>query len=312
MRKPDVDLQALRRLVVRIFPARDVAIERVAEGTSTQVYRLLIGEEVYYLRVAEEATASLAPEASVHQVLFARGVSVPAAVHFEPFDECLQRSLLVTTEIRGESVRHVPANATREEVLRAAGRDLAEINRIPVDGFGWITRDGGSRARLEAAYPTNRSFMLDQLDDRLDQPRDGILTRPEVGRIRAIIADRNSWLDADHAYLAHGDFDLTHIYQRNGQYTGIIDFGEIRGTAPLYDLGHFQLHDGETVPERLLPSLLDGYREVADLPEDYEQRISFASLLIGIGALARSLRHGPTDYSHYLTQAIRAAMAALG
>jgi len=312
MRKLDVDLPALQCVVGRLFPFRDVTIERTAEGTSTQVYRLRFDNEVCYLRVAEEASASLAPEAAIHQVLHSRGVRVPAVIHFEPFDKGLQRSLLVTTEIRGESVKHVQSSVIREAIVRAAGRDLGVLNSIPVNGFGWIRRDGGLSTELEAEHPTNRAFALNQLDRHLDQLRDGMFTQPEVGRIRASIADHDPWLDADHAYLAHGDFDLTHIYQSNGRYTGIIDFGEVRGTTSLYDLGHFNLHDGETVPERLLPSLLDGYREAARLPAEHERRISFMSLMIGIEALVRSLRHGPTNYSRYLTRAIRACIESLG
>src|SRR6185437_8956957 len=195
-----------------------------------------------------------------------------AVIHFEPFDACLQRSVLVTSEIRGESVRRLQDNVVREAVVRAAGRDLAAINSIPVHGFGWITRAGGPRPGLQAAHPTNWAFMLDQLDRRLSHLGDGIFTESETGRIRTIMTDHDSWLDAGYAMLAHGDFDLTHIYQCDGRYTGIIDFGEIRGTAPLYDLGHFSLHDGEIVTARLLPALLEGYREVASLPAEYEQR----------------------------------------
>jgi hypothetical protein len=44
--------------------------------------------------------------------------------------------------------------------------------------------------------------------------------------------------------MPYGDLDLTHIYCQDGHYTGIIDLGEIRGTGPYYDLGHFRFHDG--------------------------------------------------------------------
>ena len=90
-----------------------------------------------------------------------------------------------------------------------------------------------------------------------------------------------AWLHVEQAWLAHGDFDVTHIYQHDGRYTGIIDFGEIRGAHQLYDLGHFNLHDGEVVPQMLLPTLLEGYREVLTLPPDRERRISLVSVLIG-------------------------------
>ena len=97
----------------------------------------------------------------------------------------------------------------------------------------------------------------------------------------------------ERAWLAHGDLDVTHIYQRDGRYTGIIDFGEIRGADRRYDLGHFHLHDGETLAGLVLPDLLAGYREVAPLPPEAERQIRLLGLLIGLRALRGSLRRPP-------------------
>ncbi len=261
--------------------------------------------EVFYLRVAEEREASLAHEALAHEMLHAHGVCVPAVVHFEPFDERMERSLLVTTELRGESMLGRPLDDVTSAILRAAGRDLAKINSVPVEGFGWIRRDDDAATTLRAEHPTNRAFVLEHLDRDLDRLREHGFSPTEVGAIRAIIAECDAWLDAEQAYLAHGDFDLTHIYQDNRRYTGIIDFGEIRGAVPLYDLGHFSLHDGEHAAPLLRSHLLEGYREVTPLPPDYGWKIAFISMLIGIRALARSLRRGPSDYSRYLMESIR-------
>ena len=120
-----------------------------------------------------------------------------------------------------------------------------------------------------------------------------LLSSSDVTDITAILARYASWLNEKQAYLAHGDFDVTHIYQQHGQYTGIIDFGEIRGTTSWYDLGHFQLHDGETLPNMVLPYLLEGYQDVMSLPSNYEQRISFTSLLIALRMLAYTTRKYP-------------------
>jgi aminoglycoside phosphotransferase (APT) family kinase protein len=275
------------------------------------VYRLRRGAEIFYLRVAEERQASLGPEARVHEMLHARGVRVPAVVHFEPFDERLERSLLVTTEIRGESVLGRPVDAATPAILRAAGRDLAAINSIPVEGFGWVRRDHHAVAILQAEHPTNRRFMLEHLDHDLDLLGKHGFSATEVDTIRSIIAARDAWLDGDQAYLAHGDFDLTHIYQCDGGYAGIIDFGEIRGAAPLYDLSHFRLHDGERITSLLLPRLIEGYGEVTPLPPNYEREIAFVSMLIGVRALARALRHGAGEYTRYLQESIRKISAIL-
>ncbi len=57
--------------------------------------------------------------------------------------------------------------------------------------------------------------------------------------------------------MAHGDFDTSHIFAANGSYTGIIDFGEIRGAEPTFDLGHLALHAPDA-----LPAVLQGYASV--------------------------------------------------
>ena len=86
---------------------------------------------------------------------------------------------------------------------------------------------------------------------------------------------------------------MTQIFQADGRYTGIIDFGEIRGADRWYDLGHFRMHDGETLPVPVLDWLLEGYGSVAVLPADYRRRIGLAGLLIAVRALARGLERSP-------------------
>jgi fructosamine-3-kinase len=55
----------------------------------------------------------------------------------------------------------------------------------------------------------------------------------------------------------------------------------------------------------VLPWLLEGYQEVAPLPDGYRQRIAFASLLIAVRTLARAhQKRPPTLPTHYGLQAI--------
>lgn len=91
---------------------------------------------------------------------------------------------------------------------------------------------------------------------------------------------------ADSGYLVHGDLDVTHIYAHDGRYSGIIDFGEMRGADRYFDLGHFLLHDGETRTARLFASLLDGYRQVESMPEGCYRAIRTSAILLGLRQLA--------------------------
>jgi Ser/Thr protein kinase RdoA (MazF antagonist) len=91
------------------------------------------------------------------------------------------------------------------------------------------------------------------------------------------------------ATLAHGDFDTIAIFHLDGDYSGLIDFGEIRGTEPLFDLGHFHLWEHQRTPLSLWDGLLAGYGEVAALPAGYEELVGRSATLLGLRQLARWL-----------------------
>lgn len=318
LRTDPFDPRAIGALVNRIFPrATRLAVEFVAEGVSTHVYRIRRADngEVFYLRVLPEEGASFAPKARVHALLRERGARAPEVVYVEDRNDVLGRAVMVTTEIKGRHIGHRRADAEIHRALVEGGRDLAIINSIPVEGFGWIKREGETGDRLEADRPSYRAFALDHLADDLALLGAYALGAREVGTIGRVIERHAALLGRTDARLAHGDFGVTHIYQQDGRYTGIIDFGEIRGADPLYDLGHVALHDGETLPARVLPYLLEGYQTLTPLPPDYERRLHLASLLIGVKALARQLGkppHARSDaYVTWLTTSIRDAIGIL-
>jgi aminoglycoside phosphotransferase (APT) family kinase protein len=297
MQSNTIDIHLIEALATQVFPCTVPShVERVEEGVSTYVYRINRGNELFYLRVLPEVNASFAPEVYVHEMLRAKDVKVPEVVYFEHYNEAVQRSVMVTTAIKGKHIGHYHVNEVDRNVLVEAGRDLAVINSIPIQQFGWIRRDSSEVTSLEAEFPTYRAFIFEQLEEDLAFLSEHVLNTREIKAIRGIVDRFGARLDIEQAWLAHGDFDATHIYHEHGCYTGIIDFGEIRGGDPFYDLGHFQMHDGETLPARVLPYLLEGYKEVVQLPPDYEQRIYFSSLLIAIRTLARSMKKRAIDF----------------
>lgn len=305
-------LSAIERLAARIFHnSSRLLVVRMEAGMSTSVYRIRRAEEVFYLRVLPEAGASFAPEALAHRLLREQQARVPEVVYYELYDEALQRSVMVTTEIKGAPLADCAEEQGWRGVLVEAGRDLAIINSLPVQGFGWINRDGDAGTRLAAEHPSSRAFLCEYLERDLTLlENERVLKVSDVEALRRVLGRYDAWLDAAQAWLAHGDFDATHIYQEGGRYTGIIDFGEIRGADAFYDLGHFRMHDGEKLPALLLPWLIEGYRQGIDLPPDYEQRVAFASLLIAVRALARTWGKRPALLpGHYGLRSIRRDLA---
>lgn len=314
MNQHPMDMPAVKAIVGHIFPTQPAQIERVTEGISTIVYRVVCQNEVFYLRILPEEHASFAPEVAIHTRLRQMQVKVPEVIHFEHYNELLQRSIMVTTEIKGRPIGQ--SSFLSEEVLHAilveAGRDLAHINGIPVDGFGWIERDQLETEHLRAQRSAHRAFVLEDWDADLAFLAGNVLHASERIHLEHVLSHYNSWLDVEQGYLAHGDFDTNHIYQEGGKYTGVIDFGEIRGASRWYDLGHFHVRDGEALSYRGLPGLIQGYQERISLPSDYEQHIRFTSIFINVRALARSLQKRPANrYTQLQLKVLREDLAVL-
>src|SRR4051794_9485216 len=100
MRQPDVDPSEVGRIAALVLPGSgQLTIERTPDGVSTPVYRLARGGTTVYLRIAENAADSLAPEALVHKLLRDRGVRVREVIFYEELNEVIGRSVMVTTEI---------------------------------------------------------------------------------------------------------------------------------------------------------------------------------------------------------------------
>ncbi|MBA2677883.1 MAG: aminoglycoside phosphotransferase family protein [Ktedonobacteraceae bacterium] len=301
-------MQRVKTIVSRVFPSSPLSIERVAEGGSTHVYRIVFEGETFYLRVLPEEGASFAPEVTVHERLRQMHIKVPEVIYFEAYNELFQRSIMMTTEIRGEPISqsHSLSEGMIAGILHEAGRELATINSVTIEGFGWIRRDLLKTDELYAQWPTYRAFVLEFWESDLAYLSRNAISRLEATQLDRVLSQHDSWLDVEQASLAHGDFGATHIYQENGCYTGIIDFGEIRGTDRWYDLSHFHLQAGEQLSPRLEAALIDGYKEIVSLGAEAERHISFTSLLTIVRALARSLQRRPPNwYTQYLLEMLR-------
>jgi aminoglycoside phosphotransferase (APT) family kinase protein len=297
--KPDVAAAAIDALLQRVFGLSvPMTYQRAPDGVSAQVYQVQRGSQTFYLRIAEEADENLETDAELHERLRDAGVKVARVIHVEPFDTSIGRSVMITTEVPGICVAEISAPPLAASIVAEAGSDLAALNQLPVDGFGWVQRRG-RQWPLKAEHTTYPPFLTSYLPQPWPGPLSSLFPTPVLGAIEALIEHQRRQAPS-HAVLAHGDFDVTAIFCADGRYTGLIDFGEIRGTEPLFDLGHFHLHDQETMPTDLLPALLTGYQRVQALPEDPEQSIRRSAILLGLRQLCRWLgppRGYPLDHS---------------
>lgn len=309
-----VDMQRVKAVVKRLFPAKDTQVERVMSGISTYVYRIFSQCQIYYLRILPDATASFTPELAALTLLRQYQITVPEIIHYEDYNRLLGRAIMVETEIKGLALSQTSfSRDVLEKVVVEAGRDLARINSLTVEGFGWIRVNRARPARLRAQWPTFRAFALEHRQADLTYLRLHVLNPRDIAQLERVLTRYDSLLDLEQGYLAHGDFDSTHIFQNHGHYTGIIDFGEVRGTGRWYDLAHYRIRDGARPPFSLFHALERGYAEIVPLPPAYEQILRFTGILINIRALSRAFQTRPPD--HYIwrqLEILREDLAVLG
>lgn len=283
-------------LVSILGGAASIRITRMDQGHSTWVYRVERGTERFYLRILPEEEDTYAPEVRAHELAREAGARVPEVLHYEARNAVVDRSIMLTSEIAGRPLTdQVPLDFARDVILEA-GRDLARINSIPVDGWGWISRDDESiPTHLNADDPDLFSMLEREYFPQSVARYQDFLEPIELRRFDNFLSQIPMLIDGSESRLVHGDFDISHIYCDDAGYTGIIDFGEIRGMPSLYDLGHHWMHDQERLPYSTLPWLLTGYTEIAPLPDNCQQQIVAWSLLIALRSLNRGRARNPNS-----------------
>jgi aminoglycoside phosphotransferase (APT) family kinase protein len=265
----ELDINLVTQAASQLFNGH-IDLERAKSGVSTYVYRIFHGGKIFYLRVLPE-NASFAAEAKAHEIMLSHGIIVPEPICYEHKNALLGKSVMLTSEIPGHCLGDDAPNAA--DILFAAGKQLALINRIPVDGFSWIDRNRHTTLKGEKA--TFQEHYYDKLYADIELLNGHGF---DTAGLKEIVDKAYPLLNTDDAYLAHGDFDSTHLFHQDGRYTGIIDFGEIRGSHRLYDLGHYRLHETDSG----FASLLSGYKTIFPIAENDMIKINYLALFVGL------------------------------
>jgi aminoglycoside phosphotransferase (APT) family kinase protein len=282
----------------------DFKVERVLSGVSTYVYRVQLGENIFYLRVLPELDMSFAVEIHIHSLLRQNQVQVPEVIHFEHHNEALGMSMMLVREILGSNIEDCPTIEEYGDILFKAGKQIAVINQVRVDGFGWIKRDKEESGNaLQGEKGSLQDIIYEFLDKDLFLLSENIFHKDVISQIRSTLHTGTALMLRHPSHLIHGDFDDSHIFSHNGSFTGIIDFGEIQGNSPLYDLGHFKLHDGQ----RYLGYnyLAEGYNEVRALSYDDQIEIDLWALWVGIRRLGMVYKRTWGRYHDHLIKTLK-------
>ncbi len=292
------DKKVLQKLVQEALPGR-LKIQPASGGISTNVYRVENSNDVYYLRITGYEGQSFQAEFIAHQKISAVRSKIPKIIYHRNFcREIDNHSFMITEGIKGKPVSSYEDWHKLKQVFINAGQDLAKINSISVNGFGWIERKAKNIEKLYAHRDTYQDYMLRDFQEKLTiLVKFAVLTKTEADQLQSIKNKFQEFLGYDQACLTHGDFDVTHIYCQGDRYTGIIDFGDIMGTSPFADLAHFKAFCHPT--EEIFPWLLEGYGQIHPLPEDINVRLTVEGVLIAVKKLSYIAQTMPERISNH-------------
>ena len=232
------------------FSISPLSIEKMNDNFSTTVWRIKTSDTTLYLRYHEKEDEALAnlfePEAIALEQVKKAGARVPGVVSWN--DDCsyFPRPFIILSEVKGTSLTKDLQDKTQiESVLYEAGRDLALINSVKTIKFGYCN-DRQTKKNQKVTGNDNSWYDFIKCPEQeslvLFQKK-GLLTEHDAHRIQKAFAENRNAFSISTGYLAHGDFDFSHIFHTNGKYSGIIDFGDKRSFDPVYDLAHFNMYE---------------------------------------------------------------------
>lgn len=164
-------------------------------------------------------------------------LKVPQVIDFEHKNELTGLSLMLLNELPGICIEDEHPSSNIKVILRDAGRQLALIHSVPVDGFGW--NDKNSYNKLKCEKSSFNEYFLEFLNNDLQSLNQYPFSKEDQIRITNLMETARHILNVKNAVLVNDNFDISHIFYSVDKYTGIADFCEIRGNNRLYDLATF-------------------------------------------------------------------------
>lgn len=281
MRK-GISIDKIIKFLETLADFNNYEVTTVEGGISTDVYKLVGKRENLYLRLSDVGK-NISTEVLAHKLILEKGVPIPKVLIYEDFNKTLDGySFMITTEIPGVSAQESKKKDIHEAVVEA-GRQIALINTIPVEGFGWMDHDNPNETRLRGECSTYEEFALETPKD--SKIRDylvnkDILSKETIDNYIKYLDDNEGLVECTQAHLAHGDFYLSHIFVDGEKFSGFIDFGDVRGTSIYNDLAHFYVYSREYFDD-----LIKGYVEITPLERDFIKKVVYVGMLFSIGKL---------------------------
>lgn len=301
-------IKSLHVGTVSLIPAD----ENVVKGNVNIVRKVMINDSEYVVRMHPKGVKNgyFYVEKLLLKAAKEHGLPVPEILEVhEAVDENDMDFVLMTVSIGMTLDVFLSKDTSNEEsLLAAAGRLMAKIHRIHVEGFGFFNNHvAKTEGKLIGLHKTNKEFMMTALEENLERlVKLAVSTPEEVGRMRKIM-EEYSFEPKGGPVIVHNDFADWNMLTDGKSITGILDWDESCGGDPVADLACWSMFF--SIPRYEL--FLKGYKEVGELPADYEERFHYYRLRYAISKMALRAKRFIVDRSDFMKDKIEIGKKAL-
>ena len=198
--------------------------------------------------------------------------------------------------------------ANEDDLLFHAGALMAQIHTIKVEGFGPFNNEIAKTKRGLVGLHTNyHDFIWSGLEENLQRLITlGVINQEQADTMKSVFEKMN-YEPLDSPRLIHNDMADWNLLTDGKTITGILDWDECHGGDPIADLAcwstFFMLNRYQ--------KFLIGYKSVACLPPDYEDRFHYYRLRYTISKMALRVKRYTVDKSESVRLKIETGKVAL-
>jgi aminoglycoside phosphotransferase (APT) family kinase protein len=260
-----------RSIAADHFGRLDVSAQPAGVSGNHYAYIVRSGPDAAFFRADDGKLDDdyMLAEQAVIDLVRARGIPAP---HVYRVDASMSRY-----PIRYQLMELVPGQCLNE-LHRAgaldkslvglqAGRHIAALHAIELDGFGFLNTELLARGRrLVGLDSTNRSYFYKRLEDHLRFVLDhDFLSSQEVRSIEELFRDHDHLLSLDRGSVLHKDLAFWNMVGEPSRIRAIVDWDDVVIGDPVDDLAILKCFYQDDV---FLP-VLQGYQEIRPLPDRF-------------------------------------------
>lgn len=276
--------EIIREVIKKATNSQTVKIEKLLKGEANEVYNITLatGLEVI-LRISRDDTNPFISERWAMNECRKHGVPVADVLHVDK-EEINSKKVYfcVLSKIEGIPLDEDPRkndDAFMKGILFQTGHYLSQLHKVKTQGYGHIITGEGKGH--QPSYHDYIMYRIGNLDKYIESGEKNDISSSDILKAKELILSHEH-IFQDNPILTHGDMGSKHIMVKGNKVTGIIDFGNMRGSFPVHDFVWWDIWKNN---KHQLAWLQEGYDNKSIFEGDYEVKFHALQLLLGLELL---------------------------